>query len=192
MAYNAAIPLSTDKLSSSQVDLYNNFQAINTFVAVDHVGFNAATSGKHNRVFFVQQSGDVATAGATDAVLYTKAGTGGANSLYYRGASNATPIEISYALKAASGYTRLPSGIIMQWASGTITAGVASITVTLPIAFPGDVLNCQVSPTTGPGSSHSSDFIIYAIKSTTQNITVGRGTTHTTVQVPFNLLVIGY
>lgn len=186
-------PNSGQTLNSSRTQISGNFASIDNAFKVDHVEYNLTGQGTHSRVFFTEQSADVLTPTATDTALYTKAGTGGTN-LFFRGPSNATPVEISYALKNANGYTKLPSGIIMQWAAGTVPAGQAFINVTLPIAFTnaGAVLNCQVTPTSGAGTSHSSDWIIYAVPSTSQIIKVGRGSTHTTVQVGFNLLVIGY
>lgn len=196
MAYNQNIPLSTDKLSSSQVDLYNNFQAINAWVSVDHVPFsNTAQQGEHNRVFFVKQAADVATPTTTDSVLYTKTGTGGTTNLFFRGPSNATPLEISYALKAASGYTTLPSGIIIQWGTGTLPnsgSTKASINVSLAQAFPNSVLSVQVTPTTAVGSSSTTDWILSAAAASNSVITVKRSPNHTSVAVSFNFLVIGY
>lgn len=188
------VPNSGQTLNSSRTQISGNFASIDTAFKVDHVEYNLTGQGTHSRVFFAQQAADIPTPNATDAVIYTKAGTGGANSLFYRGPSNATPAEFSYKLANANGYTILPSGIIMQWASGTVGAGQAFINVTLPRAFTNlaAVLNCQVTPTSGAGTSHSSDWIIYAVPSTSQIIRVGRGATHTTVSVGFNLLVIGY
>ena len=144
MPYNANIPLSTDKLSASQVDLNNNFQAINTWVGIDHVPFaNTVQQGEHNRVFFVQQAADIATAAATDAVLYTKAGTGGATNLFYRGPSNVDPIELTYANTSDNGYTMLPSGIMIQWGIKTIKDGALETTFTYP--FPNICLNVQLT-----------------------------------------------
>jgi hypothetical protein len=144
MPFNANIPLSTDKLSASQVDLNNNFQAINTWTAVDHIAFaNTVQQGEHKRVFFVQQAADIATAGATDAVLYTKAGTGGATNLFYRGPSNVDPVELTYANTASNGYTMLPSGIMMQWGIATINSGAAETVFTFP--FGTICLNVQLT-----------------------------------------------
>lgn len=51
-------------------------------------------------------------------------------------------------LKAASGYVKLPNGIIMQWgtfaANGSLTGGLPQI-VTLPIAFPNSLTFAAVS-----------------------------------------------
>ena len=50
--YQPAIPLSTDQLSKSQSDLFNNFGAIQLLVDQDHTDFATGTgnAGKHFRV----------------------------------------------------------------------------------------------------------------------------------------------
>ena len=50
---------------------------------------------------------------------------------------------------APNGYTKLPSGIIIQWGTGT-PAGGASVDITLPITFPSSFTNLQVSPVGDP------------------------------------------
>jgi hypothetical protein len=140
MAYQSNKPLSTDKLSVSQGDINGNFQAINTYVAIDHVAFNGADQGKHKRVFFTQQAADPATA-ATEAAIYAKdSSVPGTASLYYRPPNSGTPIEFTYALKAAAGWTWLPSGIIMQWGTGTCGGVIA-----FPRAFPTACLSVQLT-----------------------------------------------
>jgi hypothetical protein len=150
MPYKANIPLANDKLSSSQADLNGNFQAINTFIAVDHEAFGAAAEGKHKRVFFTQQAADPAT-GATEAALYTKdsATVPGTASLYYRPPNSGNAIEFTYALKANPGWTWLPSGIMMQW--GTGVAGNATAIV-FPTAFPNACLNVMLTPVNNVGA----------------------------------------
>lgn len=188
-------PNSGQTLNSSRPQISGNFASIDTAFKVDHVEYNLTGQGTHSRVFFAQQSADIPTPNATDAVLYTKSGTGGGNSLFYRGPSNADPAEFSYALKAASGYTILPSGIIIQWASGNLPntgATKASVNVSLPKSLTGGVLSVQVTPTTPVGSSSTTDWILSARAASNSVITVSRSSNHTSVAVSFNILVIGY
>jgi hypothetical protein len=106
----------------------------------------------------------------------------------------ASQVPFTYAKKLAKGYTVLPSGIYMQWASGTLpTSGAtkSSIDITLDVAFPGDILCCQVS-TVSDITTESRDYILSARKLTTQSIRVTRGVDHYSHAVTFNLLVIGY
>lgn len=50
-------------------------------------------------------------------------------------------VDLFANLETASGYQKLPGGLIIQW--GTGTAGAA---VTFPLAFPTAVLNAVVTP----------------------------------------------
>jgi hypothetical protein len=185
-------PNSGQTLNSSRTQISGNFASIDDAFKIDHVEYNLTGQGLHKRVFFVQQSSDVLTPAATDAALYTKAGTGGPTSLFFRPASNATPVEMSYALKATQGYTILPSGIYIQWASGNFAVNAHDISVGLAKTFPNAVLSMQVTPTKVVSSNHELDWILNAVATTTSTITVSRSTAHTSQAVPFNLLVIGY
>ena len=190
-------PNSGQTLNSSRPQISGNFASIDTAFKVDHVEYNLTGQGTHSRVFFAQQSADIPTPNATDAVLYTKSGTGGGNSLFYRGPSNADPAEFSYALKAANGYTILPSGIIIQWASGNLPntgATKASVNISLPKAFANiaNIVSVQVTPTTPVGSSSTTDWILSARAASNSVVTVSRSSNHTSVAVSFNILVIGY
>lgn len=184
-------PNSGQTLNSSRTQISGNFGTIDAAFNKDHVDYSLTNQGLHKTVTF-----PIATAPTVNLTgfigLYGANNLAGKPQIWVNNVAPLKQIPMTEGTLANPGYTYLPSGIIMQWASGIVPAKQASITVTLPIKFDGDVLNCQVSPTTGPGSSHSSDFIIYAVKDTTQTITVGRGSTHVNVQVPFNLLVIGY
>ena len=160
MAYKANIPQAADYQNNSQPDLLNNFIAINTFVGVDHVTFNTADEGKHNRVFFKQQvpnqvaplpvtdaNGDPAT-GATEAAIYTKnsVATPGSPGLFYRPSSSAAVVELSAsfsATKAATGSAMLPSGVILKW--GPVNATTAGTPAGFATAFPTACMSVQLT-----------------------------------------------
>jgi hypothetical protein len=148
MAYSNNIPQASDRLSSSQTSILANFQEIDTYTQVDHVAFNDADQGKHKKSLYIQQAADPVT-GATEGAIYAKAGTGGATNLFYRPPAAGTAIEFTYALKANPGYTWLPSGMLIQFGTGTIPGGSAGVVVNFPIVFPTNCLSCTVSPTQG-------------------------------------------
>lgn len=50
MPYLANIPLGNDQLNVSQGQILDNFQALSTYVFIDHVEFNLADQGKHKVV----------------------------------------------------------------------------------------------------------------------------------------------
>lgn len=190
MAFNANVPLANDRLSTSQADLNDNFQEINTYVNVDHVAFNVADQGKHKRVFFQQQAADPAT-GATEAALYTKDSVAvpGTASLYYRPPNSAAPVEFTYALNAASGWTWLPSGIMMQWTSGGFAG--ANQVFALPRAFPTAHLMCQVSSEAYTGGNER-DWIVGGTPNGLAAVTVGRHPGWAGTAFTVYILSIGY
>lgn len=141
MPYNANIPQATDKISTSQNDILNNFQTINTWVNVDHGGLNGAVGiqGAHLKVslplgpnpptnmFNANANGFFCAAGSfVPAIQQTYAYIqvqGPANrSIPFTEsilATNAAPAN------ATSGWTYLPSGIILKW--GTSPVGLINV-----------------------------------------------------------------
>lgn len=55
MPYLANIPLGNDQLNVSQGQILDNFQALSTYVSIDHVEFNLADQGKAQRCPDVSQ-----------------------------------------------------------------------------------------------------------------------------------------
>lgn len=156
MAYQANIPQATDKLRISQSDLLNNFIAIDAFVDINHYGFASGNVGKH---LYLQMPETAAPAtAANEAGLYAANGaTSGATELVFRRESNGSSIAFTEAVFAASGWTRLPSGILLQWGSGTID-NTGADTINFPVAFPTACLNVQLTPKV-PAAPPQQNFI---------------------------------
>jgi hypothetical protein len=150
MAYNANIPQSADQISVSQADILGNFQAIDTFVAVDHIGFGIVDAGKHKTATFPQAAAPAAV-GATEVGIYAAA-LGGAPELYIN--KTATQVPFTKSVQAAAGYTYLPSGMIMQW--GTVNATHGGTYAGFTIAFPTACVNVHV---TGIENGGVNDFV---------------------------------
>ena len=130
MAYKNNIPQATDAISQSQSDLLNNFAAIQTLIDIDHVDFANANQGQHNKVTFPVQGGaPVFAAGSLG--LYNLAYSG-TNQLFFNNAAGTNyPITASGTTGspvATSGWTYLPSGMLLVWGQATIVAG-GTITV---------------------------------------------------------------
>lgn len=128
MAYQANIPQATDKLRISQADLLNNFIAIDSFVSANHYGFASGNVGKH---LYLQMPETAAPAtAANEAGLYANNGTiSGTTELFFRRESNGSSIGFTEANLATTGWTKLPSGLILKWGNGTVGAN-ADATVT--------------------------------------------------------------
>lgn len=148
MAYNANIPQAADLLSQSQGDLQSNFQAIATLVAVNHVQFNDADQGKHKYVEFPAQlaSPPIAFAAGEVALYSFLNATTTKNELYVNKTNQATVVQVPITASIlstnsnpglnVSGWTYLPSGILLKWGSGSAngnTAIVFPVAATIPV-----------------------------------------------------------
>ena len=144
-AYKANIPQATDQISVSQNDLLNNFGAIQALIDINHVDFANAGAGKHFFVEFpVQVTPPVTTGGEVGLFAATSTYTLQPE-LFFEKQAAATvpapltlPYEITGAGYAGTGWTRLPSGILLKWgqASGLATgfnAIVCPVAVTIPV-----------------------------------------------------------
>ena len=135
MAYLNNIPQANDRIKDSQLDILNNFIAIDGFVNVDHVEFNVANVGKHNQVTLPEQAAaPVPATLANEMQLYSKQGPLTAVSeLFVRreggGVENnmtASILSTNPAIGSFSnGWTYLPSGILMKW--GYVVSGSAGL-----------------------------------------------------------------
>lgn len=144
MTFNNNIPQAPDQMSQSQPQLLENNQAISSVFNLNHVPFNSGSiSGMHMFVQFPSGTpkGTTMSPITGQVALYanTYAPTS-TNELFFQrsnlGENTGYPIT-AVSNNAGpfpySGYTYLPSGIILQWAvSGAITG---SGTVTLPLTF---------------------------------------------------------
>ena len=76
--------------------------------------------------------------------------------------------------KAANGYQKLPSGLILQW--GTYTSATGNATITFPIAFPTFCIN--IFDIIGPNAGLNAGAEIVVSKSTSNAVvfTNGSGT----------------
>lgn len=156
MPYNANIPQPTDQFSQSQVDILGNFSAINTLIDVDHVDFNASGQGKHFRVSLPVQS-PAPTFSAGDVGLYSFASPVTVqNELYINKVNQVSVTQIpatasilsttSAPATGVSGWTYLPSGILIKWGNATVNStGTPLQTVLFPTSANIPVFNGLMS-----------------------------------------------
>ena len=123
MAYNNNIPLSTSVVRVSQKEINENFKEIQNLFTVNHFNFSpAATAGAHTMLTLPEQAAPPATL-ANECALFSEVGSVTGNTeLAWRRESNGTTINFTEFLGAASGYTRMPSGILIKWQRVTIPA----------------------------------------------------------------------
>lgn len=128
-AYVGGVPLPANPINFTQPILLSNFQAINELININHVTFNTPDNfGKHKFVSMPEQGADPATT-VNEAALYTKVGAVSAvTELFWRRENNGTVINMTEAsLAAPTGWTRLPSGLLMKWSAQAMTSGVTTV-----------------------------------------------------------------
>ena len=171
MAYKSTSPAAADLLSQSQDDILNNFGAIKTLVDINHVTFDAANQGKHNFIQFPVQA-PVPTTGAGEVGFYSQTSAISGNpELVFTHQNAGSTYEFTSAVKNATGYAMLPSGIIFKWGSGTVnanTTAVATFSAAAGVPTFTTVYNAQA---TRVGSSGSTG-VLYVQSFTTTTITV--------------------
>ena len=115
MAYNSNIPQPNDQISTSQPDLLANFQEIATALAVNHGPFNGLTEGMH---LFLQMPVQAVVPAMSDVQIGMVSQTSaysGVPELSVIRPNSTTTVEFTSALAATTGWTRLPSGILLKW-----------------------------------------------------------------------------
>jgi len=145
MAYNSNIPQPNNLISQSQGDILDNFTALNTSNSVNHVAYNDANQGKHKFMQMPEEVANPATAGNEGALVVKEAGA--LAELFYVPESNGAAVQMTsggISASAASGYSFLPGGMLIQWgtAAGT-SAGTANV---FPVSFTGTAYTVVVTP----------------------------------------------
>lgn len=164
MAYQANIPLSSDKFKDSQSDINGNFQAIKTLIDVNHETFGASGEGKHKWVALPVQGSAPTTAAGEVAIYSTTSSLTGVPELSIRAESAGTAFEFTSKTEGTNGWTRLPSGILLKWGTtSTLTAG--DNTITLPTgasiqAF-ATIYNIQISAQSDSGTPADPNSAMY-------------------------------
>ncbi len=130
------VPLATNTLAASQPSIRTNFNVISVAFSQDHVNYNVTigdgTQGMHNQVTFPRQGGDSVTTG-TNVAVYSKLNAAGTESaLFFRKQTNGAVIDFTSSLQNQSGWTRLPSGILLKWGQAAMTANT-NVTVAFPV-----------------------------------------------------------
>lgn len=200
MAYSPNIPQPTDIPANSQPQLLANFQGINTLINVNHIGFDVTDQGKHKWVTCPDQVLAVPTTLNTEVALFsaTNADTGKIELNFVR-QNNGSVIPFTATvngpdggLNVGSGWTLLPSGILLKWATGTInSSGTFTFSAnSFGKAFT-KLFNVQV---TSPLTSFNNVYVCGGVVPSTTNITVlsmVRNSSGTPISSQFAWLAIG-
>lgn len=212
--YNGVIPQSTDLLSISQGQILNNFGAIQSLIDTDHVDFasGTATAGQHDRISFTVQTsppaqnlpnranwvaGQVGMYSALNAVTNK-------NELYINKTNQATVTQIpatasvlsvtSAPAALSSGWTYLPSGILLKWAANVVANGQTVITFPVGANIPAftTCITVLVQIANGGAGDVNQAIRLTGVNPTTFNVYGSNRTTTGATAVTFTYLAIGY
>ncbi len=137
------VPLAGQTLGVTRVPINQNFSVIDTAFQVDHVDYNIANQGMHNRTSFPSQTSIPAPqAGIVQLYSQVSAITGQPELVFTHQAGSTAPlaaqiVEFTSAGWGNPGWTRLPSGILLKWHSGIGFGGSGSVTINVNTDVPG-------------------------------------------------------
>lgn len=191
MAYNQNIPAAGNDPTNDQPLLLANFQSISTFLNVNHVDFDEANQGKHIYCQFPEQTVSPPT-NANEGAIYTKQSTlTGNTELNYRRESNGTEIEFTGFLGSSSGWTRLPSGILLKWGFANIT-GSSAVTFPAAATIPAftAIYGAWAIPNSNPGTGTAGVEVV-TFNTTTLTLNCFTFTTAAAATRDVNYLAIG-
>jgi len=200
MPYNANIPQATDFQDQSQSDLLGNFQEINTFVNVNHVGFGSPDEGKHALVEFpVQAIAPIILGGEIGLYNFLSPITG-VDELYIISQSGITTSVTASILSTtpvpannSSGWSYLPSGILLMWGNSNANGNTA---IVFPVAADIPVFNqvFSIQITTFVNSALDSNTFVRLSSFTNLGFNVygSQRTTAVPAACSFQYLAIGY
>lgn len=193
MPYNENIPQSTDTLNQSQPQLLANFQAIDTMLNVNHVDFDSPSGdqGKHKWVSFPIQASAPATL-ATELALFSQLSTiTGANELAVRLPSNGAIAEFTSKEAANSGWTRLPSGILLKWGNNATIPGAQTLSFPVAANIPVFTSIFQVIISTKVAGASDTYVLLNSFTTTGMTVTSTARTTTSNAVSGFTYLAIG-
>lgn len=141
------VPQPGQTLAVTQPLIRSNFSTIDSAFTVDHASYNSSGAGKHKKVTFPVQSpaptfpGDIGLYSFLDPVTAV-------SQLYFTNSTGATYPMTASAQQTfpagGNGYSYLPSGIIVQWGTGTALANAVT-TVNLNINYTNSIMSIQLT-----------------------------------------------
>ncbi len=141
--YTINIPQPGDNPSQSQDQILQNFQTLNTAFSVNHVAFNNADQGKHNKISIPVNGGAASTFLVTEMGMQNRsaAPTSRPDIWLSRGTDAAYPMTgyQNGGTTVNNGWTYLPSGLKMAWGVSTcVNAAVLTVVYAAQLTnFPG-------------------------------------------------------
>jgi len=194
MAYTTGIPLSTNIPAQSRVQIHDNFDALDTFLTINHVSLNAANQGKHKLVTLPEQAADPINAD-NEMSIYTKV-VDTKSQMFLRNEGAAGDIvNFTSATKTNNGTTTLPSGLILKWGNSTTVLPNGIVTIAFVPVFPTALLTINANfAKVGGGHTAADDFMVRIYNYTKDEFSVVgfRITDNARGAIPFSWFAIGY
>ena len=140
--FSTNIPESGQKISSTQVPIQSNFQAINEFINVNHVGFTDPNNYGMHTYLSLPAQGSTPSTSSSEMAIFCAASTGtNPYEIYYRYPSDGTIVQLSGSGSgdgaATDGYAYLSSTVFLKWGTSTgITTGTNTIVFPTTSGFP--------------------------------------------------------
>ena len=132
ITYTTNIPLASNNPSNDQPNMQVNTNAINSWVQIDHVGFNASNGGEHKQVTFPAETTQ-GTPSGTSSTLYTAAGVADNThpTLQYVNANLTFPVSLIRAYGAFTGSTGAIEASQSIGVASVVRTSTSHYTVTL-------------------------------------------------------------
>jgi hypothetical protein len=135
MAYNDT-PLANESKNTSQPRIRNNFNVLQSFLALNHEDPDTGT-GKHS--FVTLPTHAVPATAAGEVALFSQVSTlSGLQELAIRRENNGVSYELTSSLNTENGWARLPSGLILKWGKQLVSISgngvvVYPVAATIPV-----------------------------------------------------------
>jgi len=164
--YYDNIPNAPNDPSQDQPKMEVNTNSTDLILAEDHVSFNLNNGGWHKLIHMIPQAKSI-VANTAAGQFYTSTSTtnfGTDNQLWYKSTSTAagSPGEqITGNNAAANNGWAFFSGIIVQWGSASVAAGIAGQDVAFTPNFPNNAFVVNITPqtVTAAGQSYQANIV---------------------------------
>ncbi len=140
------VPLTGQTLGVTRVPINQNFNVIDAAFLVDHVAYNLTDQGKHKQVTMPVSVSSPATL-ASEVALFSRTSTLTlAPEIAWRRQSSGSVVEFTGGLLASSGWTYLPSGVLLKWGHTSAT-GLTNVTFPVGANIPAftNIFSMQVT-----------------------------------------------
>lgn len=135
--YTPNIPQASQYIRATQTPILNNFQAINEWIKVNHVGFEDSINyGKHNYISYVSQGSNPSTTSNQMTIFCAPSTGSNPYELFYRYPSDGTIVQLTGTTPTggavATGYAYISPTVFIMWGNRTGLTLNTFNTITFP------------------------------------------------------------